>query len=1069
MYEGSFFRARQSRSGLSLALRESARVPRMGTIHASAPAYRRAFQLGLAMLVAALGLLAFSAPAQALPDRLTLTPEAAENPLGSTHTLTATVTEAGAPVADVHVDFFSSFGIFNIACQESGSFQVTTDANGKANCTYSGNFAGTETITAFADTNNNNSQDVGEPSDTATKRWRSAPATSLTLEPKREARILATEGCVTARATNGTGPAGDQTVSFTVTGANQKSEALTTNTNGEVTFCYKGENGGLDAITAFVDSNENKTKDESEPQDTATKRWLSNPSITLAPKTAENPLGSTHTLTATVTEAGAPVADVHVDFFSSFGIFNIACQESGSFQVTTDANGKANCTYSGNFAGTETITAFADTNNNNSQDVGEPSDTATKRWRSAPATSLTLEPKREARILATEGCVTARATNGTGPAGDQTVSFTVTGANQKSEALTTNTNGEVTFCYKGENGGLDAITAFVDSNENKTKDESEPQDTATKRWLSNPSITLAPKTAENPLGSTHTLTATVTEAGAPVADVNNVLDGGEASDSATKRWVSQPPAFLTLELVTGEQHNNPNFATVIGTELCANAVVTDAEKHPTAERIVRFSVTGANPTAQPTAVTTNSGGFAQFCYKGANAGTDTIKAFADTNENGTQDPSSPAEPGEQQTHTYLAAPPSTLTVSPKAATNTVGTNHTLTATVTDAGKPVPNVPVVFDFSQTGNVFGVCEGKAFNNVKTSDANGQASCTYTSPDARSDTITVFADTNVNNVLDGGEASDSATKRWVSQPPAFLTLELVTGEQHNNPNFATVIGTELCANAVVTDAEKHPTAERVVRFSVTGANPTAQPIAVTTNSGGFAQFCYKGANAGTDTIKAFADTNENGTQDPLPLPAEPGEQQTHTYLAAPPSTLTVSPKAATNTVGTNHTLTATVTDAGKPVPNVPVVFDFSQTGNVFGVCEGKAFNNVKTSDANGQASCTYTSPDARSDTITVFADTNVNNVLDGGEASDSATKRWVRADVPASLELNPETATNLINTEHCLTALVKDSTGAPTGGWQVRFVVTGANTTDVGSATGSDGRAGRCYKAPTPAPTR
>ena len=108
MYEGSFFRARQSRSGLSLALRESARRPRMGTIHASAPSYRRAFQLGLAMLVAALGLLAFSASAQALPDGLTLTPEAAENPLGSTHTLTATVTEAGTPVAGVRVGFSST-------------------------------------------------------------------------------------------------------------------------------------------------------------------------------------------------------------------------------------------------------------------------------------------------------------------------------------------------------------------------------------------------------------------------------------------------------------------------------------------------------------------------------------------------------------------------------------------------------------------------------------------------------------------------------------------------------------------------------------------------------------------------------------------------------------------------------------------------------------------------------------------------------------------------------------------------------------------------------------------------
>ena len=91
-------------------------------------------------------------------------------------------------------------------------------------------------------------------------------------------------------AKNDTGPAGDQTVSFTVTGANQKSEALTTNTNGEVAFCYKGTKGGLDTITAFVDSNENKTKDESEPQDTATKRWLSNqPSIALRTKDRRKP------------------------------------------------------------------------------------------------------------------------------------------------------------------------------------------------------------------------------------------------------------------------------------------------------------------------------------------------------------------------------------------------------------------------------------------------------------------------------------------------------------------------------------------------------------------------------------------------------------------------------------------------------------------------------------------------------------------------------------------------------------------------------------------------------------
>src|SRR5439155_7528138 len=155
----------------------------------------------------------------------------------------------------------------------------------------------------------------GEPSDTATKTWRSAPATKITLAPKGDVNIVGTQVCVGAQATNDTGPAGLQTVIFTVTGANPHSEALPTDTNGNVTFCYTGENGGLDTITAFVDSNENHKKDASEPEDTATRSWLAHqPSIALAPKTAENPVGTTHTLTATVTEAGTPVEGVQVGF-----------------------------------------------------------------------------------------------------------------------------------------------------------------------------------------------------------------------------------------------------------------------------------------------------------------------------------------------------------------------------------------------------------------------------------------------------------------------------------------------------------------------------------------------------------------------------------------------------------------------------------------------------------------------------------------------------------------------------------------------------------------------------------
>src|SRR5207249_9203168 len=123
-------------------------------------------------------------------------------------------------------------------CQESifGNRFVMSDKNGKANCTYGGVVAGTETITAFADTNKDGALDNGEPSDTATKTWRSAPATKITLAPKGDDNKSTRLNCSHASTTYAIGRARLQTVSFTVTGANPHSEALPTDTNGNVTF-----------------------------------------------------------------------------------------------------------------------------------------------------------------------------------------------------------------------------------------------------------------------------------------------------------------------------------------------------------------------------------------------------------------------------------------------------------------------------------------------------------------------------------------------------------------------------------------------------------------------------------------------------------------------------------------------------------------------------------------------------------------------------------------------------------------------------------------------------------------
>jgi hypothetical protein len=106
------------------------------------------------------------------PATLTLEPKADTNEVGTRHCVTATVRDAsGNPVPDVTVRFTVTGSV-----NTSGS--NTTDSDGRAQFCYTGpDFPGADTIRAFADTDEDNSQDPGEPSDTATKAWVLPPST----------------------------------------------------------------------------------------------------------------------------------------------------------------------------------------------------------------------------------------------------------------------------------------------------------------------------------------------------------------------------------------------------------------------------------------------------------------------------------------------------------------------------------------------------------------------------------------------------------------------------------------------------------------------------------------------------------------------------------------------------------------------------------------------------------------------------------------------------------------------------------------------------------------------------
>jgi hypothetical protein len=100
------------------------------------------------------------------PEQVILAPPADTNPVGTSHTVTATVLDSAAqPMPDVTVRF-SVTGSVNT----TGS--CTTDADGQCDFTYAGpQLPGADLISAYADTDNDNVQDPDEPEGAATKAW----------------------------------------------------------------------------------------------------------------------------------------------------------------------------------------------------------------------------------------------------------------------------------------------------------------------------------------------------------------------------------------------------------------------------------------------------------------------------------------------------------------------------------------------------------------------------------------------------------------------------------------------------------------------------------------------------------------------------------------------------------------------------------------------------------------------------------------------------------------------------------------------------------------------------------
>jgi hypothetical protein len=547
-------------------------------------------------------------------------------------------------------------------------------------------------------------------------------AKTLTLTPKAASNQVNTTHCVDASVQTETGgPAQGVIVRFDVEGASEQDQnpadedaSKTTNQEGVAQHCYSGpETVGSDTIHAYADNDRDGVEDiGTDPSDEATKTWLpaEGNTITLEPKADENPVGTEHCVSATVRDLILnPVAGETVRF-----VVTGTTTKQGVDQ--TDESGVAEFCYTGTEVGSDVITSYLDKDNDQTRDADEPFDLAEKVWQSGQPASLVVDPKAASNELSAQHCVTATVRDALqNPVPNVAVRFVVTGVNTKNGSDVTDDGGQAVYCYSGTKVGEDAIVAYADSDNDTTRDASEPGDTATKTWLpAEPAfLTLTPKTAQNP--------------------VTDRPDGAH----------------------------------------CVQAHVTDAFLNPNPNETVYFIVT--DPAEPGTAEkqgseVTDEGGIAEFCYTSTESGLDTIHAFADsldppTGQSGQQDP---GEPFDDATKLWHPGDPATLALTPKSSTNEVGTQHCVKAEVRDAfGNRSSDEVVRFD------VEGASEEDKDpadeDGSDTTDEFGNAEFCYTGPDLPgADTIHAYADNDGDGTQNANEtAKDIATKTWVLPP--------------------------------------------------------------------------------------------------------------------------------------------------------------------------------------------------------------------------------------------------------------------------------------------------------------
>lgn len=406
---------------------------------------------------------------------------------------------------------------------------------------------------------------------------------------------------------------------------------------------------------------------------------------------------------------------------------------------------------------------------------------------------------------------------------------------------------------------------------------------------------------------------------------------------------------------------------------------------------------------------------------------------------------------------FIAGTTSVVDATPDIDTNVVGQTHTITCRTADAGDAAV-AGQTCAARVTGGTTGNQNRDLDNNLATTNgfigscetgANGTCTMTYTSTVAGTDTILVFHDPNRSQTQDGTEASDEITKHWVAvgQEPSRIGADIQPAGFCTGQAWCGGVNNQTCNEPTTADDGERNTQGSIDEiselicaqaFAANGSTPAPTQITFTITSGP-GQFTNR---AGTANL-GNTDVTEANECTAAQAPASSGNFNCTFIKSTQPGTTTMTacitgtttcvtltklwfafqgrniactPDTAVNEPGTEHAVTCRVTDAaGNPVQNFFVEAQETGTGRFTGPNADDANFNCSTgfgacgpTDAEGEIVFTTTTSAGQTGeqtiTATLAAFHQNNNFTEeceraagdptnapAGNCEDTVTKTW------------------------------------------------------------------------------